>query len=97
MRKERNVIKAMFIAAAIFAAVGLICFIIKGVEYMMRDVSPKWINTVTIVGIVAFVVAVVILVGIIIFASIVDKENVNHPKKSDEELLAQYKSNKNRK
>ncbi len=97
MRNEKKLFKALYIATAIIAGVGLICLIIKLVESLMRDVSPAWISTVTTVGIVMLAIALAMLIGIIVLASVLEKKNANNPKKSEEELLAQYKSNKNKK
>lgn len=91
-------IKYGYWAAGLFAAVGAVLYIIVICEALFnKSVSPDWVSTVKIWGLVAFCVALIALVLTVILAIVLEKKQANKPQVSDEELLEKYKSNKSKK
>lgn len=83
-----------------FAGVGAILYLIVIGEYLFNTASsPAWINTLKIIGLVGFCIALLILVIMVVTVAIKErKENKKgQVKLSDEEILAKYKSARNKK
>ena len=80
-----------------FGAVGLVLWIIVICEKLFsKAVSPSWVKTLQIIGLIAFAVALLILIAIVVVASIEDKKTSKTVKATDEEILSKYKSKKSK-
>ena len=89
--------KLPYIISGCFGAVGLVLWIIVICEKLFsKAVSPSWVKTLQIIGLIAFAVALLILIAIVIVASIEDKKTSKTVKATDEEILSKYKSKKSK-
>ena len=89
--------KLPYIISGCFGAVGLVLWIIVICEKLFsKAVSPSWVKTLQIIGLIAFAVALVILIAIVVVASIEDKKTTKTVKATDEEILSKYKSKKSK-
>ena len=89
--------KLPYIISGCFGAVGLVLWIIVICEKLFsKAVSPSWVKTLQIIGLIAFAVALLILIAIVVVASIEDKKTSKTVKATDEEILSKYKSKKNK-
>ena len=87
--------KLPYIISGCFGAVGLVLWIIVICEKLFsKAVSPSWVKTLQIIGLIAFAVALLILIAIVVVASIEDKKTSKTVKATDEEILSKYKSKK---
>jgi len=85
--------KIAYLASAGFGAIGLVLYlIVLGELIFSKSVSPAWTTTLKIIGLIAFAIALLILIGIVVVASIKDKKGDAKPQATDEELLSKYKS-----
>ena len=90
---KEQTIKKCTIASIIVAGLGLVCFLVKLIESFTRE-AHKWAKTFVIVGFVFVGVALIILIVTMIMGNQFEKKDSKIEKKSDEELLAKYKSKK---
>jgi len=89
--------KLPYIISGCFGAVGLVLWIIVICEKLFsKAVSPSWVKTLQIIGLIAFAVALLILIAIVVVASIEDKKTSKTVKAADEEILSKYKSKKSK-
>lgn len=89
--------KLPYIISGCFGAVGLVLWIIVICEKLFsKAVSPSWVKTLQIIGLIAFAVALLILIAIVVVASIEDKKISKTVKATDEEILSKYKSKKSK-
>ena len=89
--------KLPYIISGCFGAVGLVLWIIVICEKLFsKTVSPSWVKTLQIIGLIAFAVALLILIAIVVVASIEDKKTSKTVKATDEEILSKYKSKKSK-
>lgn len=89
--------KIPYIVSAGFGGVGLILWIIVICEKLFnKAVSPSWVKTLQVIGLIGFAVALLILICIVVVATIEDKKTSKAVKVSDEEILAKYKSKKSK-
>ncbi len=89
--------KLPYIISGCFGAVGLVLWIIVICEKLFsKAVSPSWVKTLQIIGLIAFAVALLILIAIVVVASIEDKKTSKTVKATDEEILSKYKSKKSK-
>ena len=89
--------KLPYIISGCFGAVGLVLWIIVICEKLFsKAVSPSWVKTFQIIGLIAFAVALLILIAIVVVASIEDKKTSKTVKATDEEILSKYKSKKSK-
>ena len=89
--------KLPYIISGCFGAVGLVLWIIVICEKLFsKAVSPSWVKTLQIIGLIAFAVALLILIAIVVVASIEDKKTTKTVKATDEEILSKYKSKKSK-
>ena len=87
--------KGWLTTSGIFAGAGLICLIVKFIELGMRT-EHAWAQVFLIVGLCLIAVAILILVGVVIAGNVIEKRNEGKPEVTDEDILAKYKSKKNR-
>lgn len=90
---KRNFNKGL-IASCVFGGLGVICFIIKLIEFTMRT-EHEWAKTFVVLGFVFIGIALIILCAIAGAEVISEKKNGNKDNLDDKELLAKYKSKKN--
>ena len=89
--------KIPYIVSAAFGGIGVIFWIIVICEKLFSSaISPSWVKTLQILCLIAFAVALGILIAIIIVAYIQDKKTSKVVKQSDDEILSKYKSKKNK-
>ena len=89
--------KLPYIISGCFGAVGLVLWIIVICEKLFsKAVSPSWVKTLQIIGLIAFSIALLILIAIVVVASIQDKKTSKVVKATDEEILSKYKSKKSK-
>lgn len=89
--------KLPYIISGCFGAVGLVLWIIVICEKLFsKAVSPSWVKTLQIIGLIAFAIALLILIAIVVVASIQDKKTSKVVKATDEEILSKYKSKKSK-
>ena len=80
--------KLPYIISGCFGAVGLVLWIIVICEKLFsKAVSPSWVKTLQIIGLIAFAIALLILIAIVVVASIQDKKTSKVVKATDEEIL----------
>ena len=89
--------KLPYIISGCFGAAGLVLWIIVICEKLFsKAVSPSWVKTLQIIGLIAFAIALLILIAIVVVASIQDKKTNKVVKATDEEILSKYKSKKSK-
>ena len=88
-------LKYLFITSGVFAFVGIVMYAIVIAEKLFNDaLSPDWVKTLKVIGLIAFILALVTLILCVVLVAVLDKKNAKTEKKSDEELLDKYKTNK---
>lgn len=90
---KEQTIKKCTIASIIVAGLGLVCFLVKLIESFTRE-AHDWAKTFVILGFVFVGIALVMLVVTMIVGNQFEKKESQIEKKSDEELLAKYRSKK---
>ncbi len=90
---KEQTIKKCTIASIIVAGLGLVCFLVKLIESFTRE-AHNWAKIFVILGFVFVGVALIILIVTMIMGNQFEKKDSKIEKKSDEELLAKYKSKK---
>lgn len=83
-----------------FGIVGVLLYLIViGEAIFNAATSPAWVTTLKILGLIAFCVALLSLILMVIISAIYEKKEAKKGviKLSDEELLAKYKSSKTKK
>lgn len=90
---KEQTIKKWTIASLAVAGLGIICFIVKLIESFTRE-AHDWAKTFVILGFVFVGIALIMLVVVMIIGNQVVKKEEQVDKKSDEELLAKYRSKK---
>lgn len=89
--------KLPYIISGCFGAIGVVLWIIVICEKLFSSaVSPAWVKTLQIIGLIAFAIALLILIAIVVVASIQDKKASKTVQATDEEILAKYKSKKSK-
>lgn len=89
--------KVPYIVSAGFGGVGAILYIIVICEKLFnKAVSPSWVKTLQILGLIGFAVALLVLIGLVVVVSIQEKKTSKVVKASDDEILAKYKSKKSK-
>lgn len=89
--------KIPYIVSAAFGGVGAILWIIVICEKLFSSqVSPSWVKTLQILGLIALAIALFILIAIVLVVTIKEKNTSKVVKASDEEILSKYKSKKNK-
>ena len=83
-------LKPWYIASGTFAALGVICFIVKFVELTLRT-EHKWAETFVVLGIVFLAIAILVL-GVVVLKEVLKNKNTTQSSVSEEELLSKYKS-----
>ncbi len=91
--KESLFKKCLFATGAV-AAIGIISFIVVLIESFARE-EHTWTKSFLIVGIVFVSLGILMMIGTIVWSSIIEKKNIKNPRQSDEEILAKYRSKKN--
>ena len=92
---NKKSIKAFVITSCVFALAGIACFVVKLIEATMRT-AHEWSQTFVILGFVFLGVALAILCAMVVIDAINQKSKNNKSDAPDEELLAKYKSKKNK-
>lgn len=89
--------KIPYITSAAFGGIGLILWIIVICEKLFSTaVSPSWVKVLQVLGLIGFAIALLILIVIVVVATIDEKKTNKAVKVSDEDILAKYKSRKNK-
>ncbi len=93
-------LKTWYITSGSFGLVGIILYAIVLGEFIInKALSPNWVSTLKIIGLIAFVLSLLVLVTMVVCETIIEKKQIKEQKTkvSDEEILAKYKSIKNKK
>lgn len=84
-------LKPWFVTSGIFGGLGVVCFIVKLIEFTMRE-AHDWANVFEILGFVFLGIALLIVLVVYIIGASIEKKNADKVQISEEELLKQYKS-----
>ena len=87
--------KALMITSYVFALAGICCFVVKLIEATLRS-AHEWAEVFVILGFVFLGVALAIVGALAVVEKINNKKNQGKAEVSDEELLAKYKTKKNK-